>query len=213
MTEWLRQEKQEQVNHKRVERLMRLMGIRSVLTPRKKRQQGEESGKRYPYLLEGLQVDRPNQVWCSDISYIPMRHGFMYLVAVMDWFSRYVLSWQLSNTMDVTFCVDALEEALKRWGKPEIFNTDQGTQYTSGRFTSRLEEEAIRISMVGKGRCWDNIFIERLWWSVKYEDIYIKDYETVVALYKGLANYFKFYNEERLHQGLEYRSPRTLYLG
>jgi len=214
MTEWLRQEKHVNVNHKRIERLMRLMGIRSVLTPKRKRKQGEEDrGKRYPYLLEGMTIEKPNEVWCSDISYIPMRYGFMYLVAVMDWCSRYVLSWQLSNTMDVGFCVDALEDALRVGGKPQIFNTDQGSQYTSQQFTNRLQQEEIAISMVGKGRCWDNIFIERLWWSVKYEDVYTKNYETVGELYRGLEGYFRHYNEERLHQSLGYRTPHSVQYG
>jgi putative transposase len=159
-----------------------------------------------------VEIRRPDQVWSTDITYVPMRQGFMYLVAIMDWHSRYVLSWQLSNTMDVTFCVAALEEALGK-GRPEIFNTDQGAQFTSQAFTGRLEEAGVAISMDGRGRVLDNIFVERLWRTVKYEDIYIKGYTTVPELEAGLADYFRFYNHERQHQALGYRTPAEVYSG
>lgn len=198
-----------EVNHKRVERLMRLMGLQALYArPRTtKRAPGEPI---YPYLLRNLKIERANQVWCADITYVPMSRGFMYLVAVMDWHSRYVLSWQLSNTLDAGFCVEALQMALQQ-GQPEIFNTDQGAQFTSKAFTSCLSAAHIRISMDGRGRALDNIFIERLWRSVKYEDIYLKDYETVLALDLGLLAYFHFYNHERPHQGLDYLTPAEVY--
>ena len=160
----------------------------------------------YPYLLRDVVIERPNQVWSSDITYIPMRDGFLYLVAVMDWYSRYVLSWRLSNTMDVEFCIDALDDALRQ-GTPEIFNTDQGSQFTSRFYTDRLQSQSIEISMDGRGRALDNVFIERLWRSVKYEDIYLKEYESGADCQKGLTSYFKFYSHERPHQSLDYRTP------
>ena len=166
----------------------------------------------YPYLLRGVAITRPNQVWSTDITYIPMRNGFMYLVAVMDWYSRYVLAWQLSNTLESTFCIEALQQALTQ-GRPEIFNTDQGVQFTAIAFTQVLAEAEVQISMDSKGRALDNVFIERLWRSVKYEDIYLKHYDTVPALVRGLDNYFTFYNQERPHQSLGYQTPAFVYRG
>jgi putative transposase len=165
----------------------------------------------YPYLLRGVEIVRPDHVWSTDITYVPMANGFMYLTAVIDWYSRYVLAWQLSNTLDALFCIDALERALQK-GQPEIFNTDQGSQFTSEGFTSILETAEIRISMDGKGRALDNIFVERLWRTVKYEDIYLKRYETVPQLHAGLRDYFIFYNHHRPHQSLDGRSPADVYL-
>lgn len=199
------------VNRKRVQRLMRKMGLEAIY-PRPNTSQSHPQHRIYPYLLRGLVIDHPNQVWSTDITYVPMQQGFMYLVAVMDWFSRYVLSWRISNTLEVDFCLEALDEALTI-GKPDIFNSDQGSQFTSPRFTSKLEGEGIRISMDGRGRALDNVFVERLWRSVKYEDIYIKSYNTVPQLCQGLADYFPFYNEERPHQGLHNQVPADLYPG
>lgn len=199
------------VNRKRIQRLMGKMGIEAVY-PRKKKGAKGKRHRIYPYLLDGLSIEKPNQVWSSDITYVPLIGGFAYLVVVMDWYSRYVISWNISNTMDTYFCLEALEEALKG-GKPEIFNTDQGPQFTSREFTSKLLEEEIKISMDGKGRVFDNIFIERLWRTVKYEDIYIKDYSTIRQVTKGLNHYFSFYNQERFHQSLEYNTPQTIHFG
>jgi putative transposase len=210
MTHWLGSAGHE-VNRKRVQRLMRKMGLEAVY-PRPRLSQAAPEHKVYPYLLRGVEIHHPDQVWSTDITYVPMQHGFMYLVAVMDWHSRYVLSWQLSNTMDVTFCLRALEQALEKGG-PEIFNTDQGSQFTSQAFTGRLEEAGAAISMDGRGRVLDNIFVERLWRTVKYEDIYIKGYATVAELEAGLADYFWFYNHERPHQALAYQTPAEVYLG
>ena len=193
------------VNRKRVQRLMRTMGIAAIY-PRKKTTVPSMGHRVYPYLLRGLTIDRANQVWCSDITYVPMERGFMYLVAIMDWHSRYVLSWRTSNTLDSEFCVEALEEALSR-SKPDIFNTDQGAQFTSRAFTGVLQQNEIAISMDGRGRAMDNIFIERLWRSVKYEDIYLKDYATVADLIEGLERYFDFYDHARKHQALDYQTP------
>jgi putative transposase len=193
------------VNRKRVQRLMRTMGI-SAIYPKKRTTVPCLGHRVYPYLLRGLTIDRANQVWCSDITYVPMERGFMYLVAVMDWYSRYVLSWRTSNTLDAEFCVSALKEALSR-SKPDIFNTDQGSQFTSREFTGLLEEKQVAISMDGRGRAMDNIFIERLWRSVKYEDIYLKDYATVADLNEGLDRYFDFYDHRRIHQSFEYQTP------
>src|ERR1700719_1217908 len=167
--------------------------------------------KVYPYLLGGLSIDRVNQVWCSDITYIPMAKGFLYLVAIMDWHSRAVLAWRLSNTLGADFCVEALEDALARYGKPEVFNTDQGCQFTGTEFTSVLEHCGITISMDGKGRCMDNIFIERLWRSLKYEEVYLHAYASVAEATAGIGNWFRFYNEERQHQSHGYRTPRQVY--
>jgi putative transposase len=197
------------VNHKRVRRLLQKMGLQA-LHPKPKTTQPGAGHKSYPYLLRNLPITHVNQVWSADITYIPMPRGFMYLVAVMDWFSRYVLSWQLSNTLDSLFCLDALQQAL-HWGKPEIFNTDQGVQFTASHFTGWLEKEQIQISMDGRGRALDNIFIERLWRSVKYEDIYLKNYATVPQLEAGLVEYFHFYNHERPHQSLDDLSPAKVH--
>ncbi|MBF0495012.1 MAG: IS3 family transposase, partial [Deltaproteobacteria bacterium] len=166
---------------------------------------------KYPYLLRGLSVDRPNQVWATDITYIRMVKGFIYLVAIMDWFSRYVLSWEVSVTLDAGFCLAALEKSL-RSARPGIFNSDQGVQFTSQSFTDRLTSEGIRISMDGKGRAFDNIFVERLWRSVKYEEVYLNDYTSVIEAIESLRRYFTFYNEERPHQALGYATPKQVYL-
>ena len=197
------------VNEKRVGRLMRKMGLRSILPgPRTSKPSPEH--KVYPYLLRGLKIERPNQVWSTDITYIPMSRGFMYLVAVLDWYSRYVLSWKLSNTMEAHFCIAALEEALLG-AVPEIFNSDQGSQFTSHDFVEKVENSGAKMSMDGRGRVLDNIFIERLWWSLKYEDIYIRDYATVPELQAGLERYFSFYNHKRTHQALGYRTPAEVH--
>ena len=198
-----------QVNHKRVERLMQKMGLQAVY-PRPRTSIPDKQHKKYPYLLRGLDINRPNQVWAADITYVPMPLGFMYLVAIMDWFSRYVVAWQLSNTLDGAFCLDALRLAL-RHGQPEIFNTDQGAQFTAHAFTDELEEANIFVSMDGRGRVFDNIFIERLWRTVKYEDIYIKEYASVPALEVGLQDYFQLYNYERPHQSLGYQMPADVH--
>jgi len=208
MTEWLGT-KGFGVNRKRVSRLMALMGIEAIY-PKPKLSQAGEGHKIYPYLLKGVGVERADQVWSTDITYIRMAQGFVYLVAVMDWFSRYVLSWRLSLTMELDFCVEALRSALRR-GRPEIFNSDQGSQFTSEHFTGELEANQIAISMDGRGRCMDNIFIERLWRSLKYEEVYLKDYTSVPEAKAGLERYFRFYNQERLHQGLQYRTPAAIY--
>jgi putative transposase len=197
------------VNHKRVQRLMQLMGLQAIY-PKPKTSQPAPGHRVYPYLLRGLTIDRPNQVWCADITYVPLQHGFMYLVAVLDWFSRYVLAWQLSNTLDGRFCQAALRQALLQ-GPPEIFNTDQGVQFTAQAFTAILQEADTRISMDGRGRALDNIMVERLWRTVKYENIYLMDYATVPALTAGLQEYFRFYNQERLHQSLGYCTPAEVH--
>jgi putative transposase len=197
------------VNRKRVQRLMRTMGLEAIY-PRPRLSQGGADHRVYPYLLRGIMLYRPNQVWSADITYVPMRQGFMYLVAILDWYSRYVVSWHLSNTMDVALCLTALEEALTH-GRPEIFNTDQGAQFTSLAFTTQLEIAQVAISMDGRGRVFDNIFVERLWRTVKYEDIYLKDYHTVLALEGGLRQYFGFYNHQRLHEALDYRTPAEVH--
>ena len=197
------------VNHKRVERLMWVMGLQAVLPgPHTSRPHPEHLI--YPYLLRGVQVLAPDEVWCADITYVPMWRGFMFLVAVMDWFSRYVIAWDVSNTMEAGFCVAALEEALGT-GCPGIFNTDQGSQFTGGDFTGVLLGRGVRISMDGRGRALDNAFIERLWRSVKYEDIYLREYADGHALRSGLARYFRFYNYERPHSGIGNRTPASCY--
>jgi putative transposase len=194
----------------RVRRLMRTMGIHAIY--RRPRTTIPAQGHRiYPYLLRGLVIDRPNQVWAADVTYIPMAKGFLYLVAIMDWYSRKVLAWRLSNTMTADFCVEALEEAISRYGKPEIFNTDQGSQFTSETFTMVLKEAGIRISMDGKGRWVDNVFIERLWRSVKYEEVYLNAYDTPATARARLDRYFRFYNERRTHQGLDSLTPDEVY--
>jgi putative transposase len=166
----------------------------------------------YPYLLRGVTVGRRDQVWSTDITYVPMPSGFMYLAAVIDWYSRYVIAWRLSNTLDGSFCTEMLEEAL-RGGRPEVFNTDQGVQFTAAAFTGRLESAGVAVSMDGRGRALDNVFVERLWRSVKYEDIYIRGYDSVLGLHRGLTAYFAFYNDERPHQSLDYRTPAAVYRG
>lgn len=197
------------INRKRVQRLMRLIGLEAIY-PKPRTSIPDKEHKLYPYLLRNMKIMRINQVWSTDITYIPINGGFMYLVAIIDWYSRYVLSWRLSNTIDVNFCLDALEEALTI-NKPEIFNTDQGSQFTSLAFTGRLTDADIKISMDGLGRAFDNIFVERLWRSVKYEDIYLKDYQTVAELYLGLQEYFRFYNMERPHQALGGIPPEMIH--
>lgn len=210
MCVWLRKQG-DAVNHKRVGRLMRLLGLEAIY-PRPRLSQGEEKAKKYPYLLKGLKIEEPNQVWCTDITYIRLSQGFVYLVAVMDWFSRYVLSWEISTSLEVEFCLAALDQAL-RIDRPSIFNSDQGSQFTSADFTGRLRTAGIRISMDGRGRVFDNIFIERLWRTVKYEEVYLTDYGNVSECVNGLKAYFRFYNEERPHQALGYRTPRQVYCG
>lgn len=204
MTAWLRGQGKV-VNHKRVARLMRQMGIEAIYA-RPKTSTPADNVRRYRYLLKGLSPDAPNQVWSTDITYIRMPQGFVYLVAILDWFSRYVLAWQVSNTMDVSFCLATLERALSL-GKPRIFNSDQGAQFTSVAFTSCLERADIAISQDGKGRAFDNIFVERLWRSVKYEEVYLKSYSSVDDAVANLAAYFDFYNHQRLHQALSYQTP------
>ena len=208
MTTWLHGQGYP-VNRKRVQRLLRLMGLEAVY-PKPRLSVAGAGHKVYPYLLRGVTIERVDQVWSTDITYIPLRHGFMYLTAVMDWHSRYVLSWRLSNTLDVAFCLEALEEALRR-GCPEVFNTDQGVQFTSSSFTSRLEAAGAKVSMDGRGRWLDNVFVERLWRTVKYEEIYLWRHETVPALHSGLERYFGYYNGERRHQSLENQTPAEVY--
>lgn len=197
------------VNPKRIRRLMQMMGLVAIY-PKPNTSKRDDAHKIYPYLLRGLKIVRPNQVWSADITYVPMMHGFMYLVAIIDWYSRYVLSWQLSNTLDGRFCHQTLLQTLNL-ARPEIFNTDQGVQFTARLFTNTLQAAGVRISMDGRGRAFDNIFIERLWRSVKYENIYLNDYATVPDLDQGLAQYFSFYNYERPHQSLSYQVPAEVY--
>ncbi len=199
------------VNRKRVQRLMRLMGLES-LAPKPNLSRSHPAHKKYPYLLKGLAVTRANQVWATDITYIPMAHGFLYLVAIIDWYSRAPLSWRLSNTLDVSFCVDALEEALARYGQPEIFNSDQGVQFTSEEFTSLLLARGIQISMDGKGRCLDNVFVERLWRSLKYEEVYLHAYANRQEAFLGIQRYMKFFSEKRRHTALAKQTPMAVYL-
>lgn len=208
MTEWL-QTNGERVNHKRVARLMRQMGIEAIY-PRPRTTIPADNVRRYPYLLKEVTINAPNQVWSTDITYIRLQTGFIYLVAVIDWYSRYVLSWEVSNTLDMQFCIDALEKAL-RVGHPQIFNTDQGSQFTSPAFTDILEHERIQISQDGKGRAFDNIFVERLWRTVKYEEVYLKDYANLTEAYHSLKDYFVFYNQERFHQSLGYKTPAAIH--
>jgi len=208
MTAWLRL-KGENVNPKRVRRLMREMGLEAIY-PKRCLSLSGKGHKRYPYLLRGLVIGRPNQVWSADITYIRLRRVFAYLVGILDWYSRYLLSWALSVDLEADFCVRALEEALML-GNPEIFNTDQGVQFTSEAFTGTLEGRGIRISMDGRGRVFDNIFVERFWRSVKYEDVYLKDYADVPDARAGLKEYFGTYNEHRLHQALNYRTPAQVH--
>jgi putative transposase len=197
------------VNGKRVRRLMQQMGLQAVMV--RKRPATSTPGHRvYPYLLRDLVIERPNQVWCADITYVPMPRGFLYLVAVMDWFSRYVVAWALSNSLEGTFCRTALEQALQR-GTPLIFNTDQGSQFTAQAFTALLDTAGVQISMDGRGRVFDNIFVERLWRTVKYEHLYLYDYQTGAAVAQGLGDYVQFYNTVRPHQSLAYRTPAAVY--
>jgi putative transposase len=193
------------INRKRIQRLMRLMGIEGICPgPNTSRRRFDHAV--YPYLLAGFSIQRPNQVWSADVTYIRLIRGFAYLVAILDWFSRYVLAWKLSNSLETSFCTEALEEAFKQ-GSPDIFNTDQGCQFTSVDFTTRLIEQKVKISMDSRGRAFDNIFNERLWRSVKYEDVYPKGYQTMTEAQEGLKNYFQFYNHERFHQALNYKTP------
>jgi putative transposase len=198
------------VNRKRVRRLMKVMGIEAIYQkPNTSRKHPHH--KIYPYLLRNLDINRPNQVWCADITYIPMRHGFVYLVAVMDWFSRRVLAWRVSITMETDFCVEALQEAMEKYGKPEIFNTDQGVQFTAAAFIETLAAQGVQISMDGKGRFLDNIFIERLWCSLKYEEVFLKAYASVAEARLSIGAWLAFYNDERLHQAFDYRTPREIF--
>jgi putative transposase len=210
MTRWLTQQGEE-VNRKRVQRLMRTMGLEAIY-PKPRLSTAGNGYKIYPYLLRDVAIERADQVWSTDITYVPMTSGFMYLAAVIDWYSRYVIAWRLSNTLDGAFCLEMLDEAL-RSGKPEVFNTDQGVQFTAAAFTGRLELAGVAVSMDGRGRALDNVFVERLWRSVKYEDIYLRGYEAVPELHRGLGRYFAFYNDERLHQSLDYRTPAAVYRG
>lgn len=197
------------VNRKRVQRLMQAMGLEAIY-PKPNTSRPDPGAQRYPYLLKHVTVDRANQVWCTDITYIRLTTGFVYLVAVMDWHSRYVISWELSNTLDGEFCRSALNRALLH-GKPDIFNSDQGSQFTSNDFTNILKHHTVQISRDGRGRAMDNIFVERLWRSVKYENIYLNDYQTMRKAYEGIKHYFDFYNNERQHQSLGYKTPKEVY--
>ena len=211
LRDWLQDEGHD-VCRKKVQRLMQRMGIRT-LYPKKRTSQPGKGHRIYPYLLRDLKVDHPNQVWATDITYIPMANGFVYLVAIVDWYSRKVLSWRLSNSMDTDFCIEALDEALAIYGRPEIFNTDQGSQFTSDAFTGVLKDADIKISMDGKGRWIDNVFVERLWRSVKYEEVYLKAYEPLAAARDGIGTYLQFYNSERRHYGLGRETPDQVYNG
>ncbi len=210
MTAWLRRQGH-RVNPKRIRRLMRRMGLEAIY-PKKTLSKSHPAHKKYPYLLRDMLIERPDQVWCADITYIRLQQGFVYLVAIMDWYSRYVLAWDISITLDADFCIRALERALSI-SRPETFNTDQGVQFTSANFTNVLERDGIRISMDGRGRAYDNIFVERLWRTVKYEEVYLKDYETVMDAVTGIGSYLDLYNYERLHQSLDYHTPEEIYRG
>ncbi len=198
------------LNRKRVTRLMQLMGIQTIYPKPSQKPSGKPS-ERFPYLLRGLKIDRPNQVWSTDITYIPVKGGVLYLVAIIDWYSRYVLAWELSNSLDSDFCIETLKNALTS-ARPEIFNNDQGCQFTSKEFVSVLKNSDVKISWDGKGRALDNIFIERLWRTVKYEEVYLNDYETGLEAWTRLDSYFNFYNNERPHQALDYKTPSSVYL-
>ena len=208
MTEWLKSRGHE-VNRKRVRRLLRVMGL-EALHPKPNLSRAGRDHRVYPYLLRDVPITRVDQVWSTDITYIPLPTGFMYLAATIDWFSRMVVAWRLSNTLDGAFCRDMLDEALAT-GTPDVFNTDQGVQFTAAGWVERVQASGARVSMDGRGRCLDNVFVERLWRSVKYEDVYLRGYETVPELERGLRAYFRFYNEERLHQSLGYRTPAQVY--
>jgi putative transposase len=210
MMVWLRGQG-EDVNRKRVQRLMRLMGLEAIY-PKPRLSAAAPGHRVYPYLLRGVSIQRPDQVWSADITYVPLPAGFMFLAATIDWFSRYVVAWRLSNTLDGSFCLDMLEEALGK-GRPEVFNTDQGVQFTAAAWTGRLERAGVAVSMDGRRRWLDNVFVERLWRTVKYEDVYLRGYEAVPALQAGLGRYFPFYNEERPHQALNYQTPAAVYRG
>jgi putative transposase len=200
-----------EVNRKRVQRLMRLMGLEAIY-PKPKLSVADQEHKVFPYLLRDVSIKRVGQVWSTDITYVPLASGFLYLAVVIDWYSRYVIAWRLSNTLDGAFCLDLLDEALTQ-GRPEVFNTDQGVQFTAAAFTGRLQAAGVQVSMNGKGRCLDNVFVERLWRTVKYEDIYLRGYERVPELTQGLGRYFPFYNEQRPHQSLDYQTPGVVYRG
>jgi putative transposase len=208
MTAWLRQQGKA-VNEKRVRRLLRKMGIEAIF-PKPQLSQKARGAQIYPYLLRGVRINRVNEVWSTDITYIRLVGGFIYLMAIIDWYSRYVLEWEISVTLDASFCIAALERALLR-GQPSMFNTDQGSQFTSQSFTGKLLGAGVQISMDGRGRALDNIFVERLWRSVKYEEVYLKDYRNVAEAKQGLKSYFEFYNRERLHQSLDYQTPEAVY--
>lgn len=208
MTAWLKRQGHT-VNRKRVSKLMRRMGLEAIY-PKKRLSRPDPEARKYPYLLKGLLIDRPDQVWASDITYIRMKPGFVYLMAILDWSSRYVISWSVSITLDVEFCLEALQAGL-RSAKPEIFNTDQGSQFTSRSFTGLLEASGVRISRDGRGRAFDNIFVERLWRSVKYEEVYLKEYRDVKDAVRSIGEYFRFYNLERPHQSLGYQTPYQVY--
>jgi putative transposase len=208
MTAWLRS-RGHRVNRKRVQRLLGVMGLEAI-HPRPRRRGDGRPHRVFPYLLRGVVIDRPDQVWSADITYLPVVGGFMYLAATIDWYSRFVVAWRLSNTLDGAFCRAMLDEALDR-GRPAVFNTDQGVQFTAEAWTARLEAAGVAVSMDGRGRAADNVFVERLWRTVKYEDVYLRCYESVPALERGLAAYFAFYNQERFHQSLGYKTPAEVY--
>lgn len=209
MREMLRKQHGKIVSRSRVRRLMKMMGLEAIYR-RPRTSKPEPGHKIYPYLLRGLEINRPNQVWASDLTYIPMAKGFLYLVAVIDWKSRYILSWKLSNTMDNEFCVDALKDSLLQ-GKPEIFNTDQGSQFTSEDFVNGVQEAGVRVSMDGRGRWLDNVFVERFWRSLKYEEIYLHSYASIMEARESIAKWINFYNNERPHQALDYRTPAEVH--
>ena len=210
MTLWLREKQDRSINRKRVQRLMRLMGLEGI-APGPSTSRPHPEHKVYPYLLRGVEVTRANHVWATDITYVPMARGFAYLVAIIDWHSRMVLAWRLSNTLDTSFCVDALEEAIRHWGTPEIFNTDQGAQFTAKQWIDVLQKHDVKISMDGKGRCLDNVFVERLWRTVKYEEIYLHAYDDLVEARAHLRRYFGFYNDERPHTAHRGSPPSAAY--
>lgn len=200
-----------EINRKRVQRLMQEMGLEAIYPKRNLSKPGEPEIK-FPYLMNSVEVDRPNKAWCADITYIPLKEGFGYCIAIMDWWSRCVLSWRISNSMDVNFCLEALEEAFSK-GKPEIFNTDQGSQFTSSLFVEMLLQKHVRVSWDSKGRALDNVFVERLWRSLKYEDVYLKGYEKLIDAKEGIGKYFDFYNEQRPHQALRNQTPMIVHFG
>jgi putative transposase len=209
MVETLRRQGQT-INRKRAQRLMRVLGLES-LAPKPNLSRSHPAHRKYPYLLKGVEVTKANQVWATDITYIPLALGFVYLVAIIDWYSRAVLAWRLSNTLDVSFCVGALEDALEQWGTPDIFNTDQGVQFTSEEFTGALKAKGIQISMDGKGRCLDNVFVERLWRSLKYEEVYLNPYAGQREARAGIGRYLDYFNDERPHQALGHQTPMEVY--